>query len=153
MVYWTSLREVCVNETRHTSLLITSTQEPVIYVAGRPHVLRLESRPLENVEYVRPIFLLPTFIDFILGQQGVTTAVVEAMEDSFKRDILREVRQGGGRILLHDEVEERPGVFSIIPIWEVVEEKDIMTPRDVFDLIVTQGYRVCFGIPLASLDV
>ena len=66
------------------------------------------------------------------------------MEDSFKRDVLREVRQGGGRILLHDEVEERPGVFSIIPIWEVVEEKDIMTPRDVFDLILTQGYRVCF---------
>lgn len=27
-------------------------QEPVIYVAGRPHVLRLVDRPLENVEYV-----------------------------------------------------------------------------------------------------
>jgi len=75
---------------------------------------------------------------------GVTTAVVESMEDSFKKDILREVRQGVGRILLHDEVEERPGVFSIIPIWEVVEEKDIMTPRDVFNLIVAQGYHVCF---------
>lgn len=34
-VYWTSLRE-----------------EPVIYVAGRPHVLRLVDRPLQNVEYV-----------------------------------------------------------------------------------------------------
>ena len=33
MVYWTSLRE-----------------EPVIYVAGRPHVLRLLEKPLENVE-------------------------------------------------------------------------------------------------------
>jgi hypothetical protein len=74
------------------------------------------------------------------------------MEDSFKRDILREVRQGGGRILLHDEVEERPGVFSIIPIWEVVEEKDIMTPRDVFNLIVSQRYRVCFSPSFASLD-
>ena len=69
---------------------------------------------------------------------------MEAMEESFKKDVLREVRQGRGRILLHDEVEERPGVFSIIPIWEVVEEKDIMTPRDVFELIATQGYRVRF---------
>lgn len=32
-VVWTSLRE-----------------EPVIYVSGRPHVLRLVDRPLENVE-------------------------------------------------------------------------------------------------------
>lgn len=32
-VFWTSLRE-----------------EPVLYVAGRPHVLRLMDRPLENVE-------------------------------------------------------------------------------------------------------
>jgi hypothetical protein len=73
------------------------------------------------------------------------------MEHSFKKDILREAREGGGRILLHDEVEERPGVFSIIPIWEVVEEKDIMTPRDVFDSIVTQGYRVCGSASIVSL--
>ncbi|KAI0635643.1 inositol hexakisphosphate-domain-containing protein [Trametes polyzona] len=107
-VYWTSLRE-----------------EPVIYVAGRPHVLRLLDKPLENVEAT-----------------GVTTNMVEAMEESLKRDVLHEVRQGEGRILLHDEVEERPGTFSIIPIWEQVEESDIMTPRDVYNLMVKEGYRV-----------
>ncbi len=64
------------------------------------------------------------------------------MEESLKRDILYEVREGQGRILLHDEVEERPGVFSIIPIWETVEEKDIMTPRDVYNLMVKDGYKV-----------
>ena len=64
------------------------------------------------------------------------------MEASFKKDILQELRQGNGRILLHDEVEERPGVFSIIPIWEEVDEADIMTPRDVFELIIKQGYHV-----------
>ncbi|KAJ3567855.1 hypothetical protein NP233_g6086 [Leucocoprinus birnbaumii] len=111
MVYWTSLRE-----------------EPVIYVAGRPHVLRLVNKPLENVEAT-----------------GVTTAVVEAMEESFKKDVLREVRAGEGRILLHDEVEERPGVFTIIPIWENVTEDDIMTPRDVFELIKKDGYRIDYG--------
>ncbi|TBU33470.1 inositol hexakisphosphate-domain-containing protein [Dichomitus squalens] len=110
-VYWTSLRE-----------------EPVIYVAGRPHVLRLIDKPLENVEAT-----------------GVTTAVVETMEENLKRDVIREVRAGEGRILLHDEVEERPGVFSIIPIWEQVEDKDIMTPRDVYDLMVKDGYKVDYG--------
>ncbi|KAF8199666.1 inositol hexakisphosphate-domain-containing protein [Pholiota molesta] len=110
-VYWTSLRE-----------------EPVIYVAGRPHVLRLVNRPLENVEAT-----------------GVTTSTVENMENSFKKDILRELQMGKGRILLHDEVEERPGVFSIIPIWEVVSEEEIMTPRDVFELVIRQGYRIDYG--------
>ncbi|KAF8150729.1 inositol hexakisphosphate-domain-containing protein [Crassisporium funariophilum] len=111
MVFWTSLRE-----------------EPVIYVAGRPHVLRLVNRPLENVEAT-----------------GVTTAMVENMEQSFKKDVVRELQKGNGRILLHDEVEERPGVFSIIPIWEVVEDHDIMTPRDVINLITKQGYRINYG--------
>ena len=73
---------------------------------------------------------------------GVTTSVVENMEKNFKKDVLRELREGNGRILLHDEVEERPGVFSIIPIWEVVEDHEIMTPRDVIDLITNLGYRV-----------
>ena len=73
---------------------------------------------------------------------GVTTSIVESMEENFKKDVLREVRAGGGRILLHDEVEERPGVFSIIPIWEQVSESDIMTPRNVFELMVKEGYHV-----------
>ncbi|KAF4597582.1 hypothetical protein EYR40_008044 [Pleurotus pulmonarius] len=110
-VYWTSLRE-----------------EPVVYVAGRPHVLRLVDKPLENVEAT-----------------GVTTATVEAMENQFKKDILRELRMGGGRVLLHDEVEERPGVFSIVPLWEVVQEDEIMTPRDVFNVMVKEGYRINYG--------
>ncbi|KAJ3797672.1 inositol hexakisphosphate-domain-containing protein [Lentinula aff. detonsa] len=107
-VFWTSLRE-----------------EPVIYVAGRPHVLRLVDRPLQNVEAT-----------------GVATAVVEVMERNFKKDVIRELRSGKGRILLHDEIEERPGVFSIIPIWETVAEEDILTPRDVFNSIVKEGFKI-----------
>ncbi|KAI0264344.1 inositol hexakisphosphate-domain-containing protein [Gloeopeniophorella convolvens] len=110
-VVWTSLRE-----------------EPVIYVAGRPHVLRLVNRPLENVEAT-----------------GISTSDVEAMEESFKRDVLREVHAGNGRILLHDEVEERPNVFSIIPLWENVSEDDIMTPRDVFNMMAREGFRIDYG--------
>ncbi|KAF8734647.1 hypothetical protein AX14_003198 [Amanita brunnescens Koide BX004] len=111
MVFWTSLRE-----------------EPVIYVAGRPHVLRRIDKPLENVEAT-----------------GVTTEIVEAMENNFKKDVLVELKQGNDRILLHDEVEERPGVYAIIPIWESVTEDDIMTPRDVFELVQKEGYRIDYG--------
>lgn len=76
---------------------------------------------------------------------GVTTSLVEAMEKSFKKDVLREVRAGEGRILLHDEVEERPNHFAIVPIWENVSEEDIMTPRDVFELMVKEGYKIDYG--------
>ena len=72
----------------------------------------------------------------------MTTAVVEAMEENFKKDVLREVRARGGRILLHDEVEDRPGVFTIVPIWEDIEESGIMTPRQVFENAVSEGYKV-----------
>jgi len=64
------------------------------------------------------------------------------MEENFRKDVLKEVRAGDGRILLHDEVEDRPGVFSIVPIWEHVEESDIMTPRQVFENAVSEGYKV-----------
>lgn len=87
---------------------------------------------------VRPV--LTGLLDY--RATGVTTAMVEGMEQSFKKDVLRELRAGDGRILLHDEVEERPGVFSIIPLWETASEDDILTPRDVFDRITKEGYKV-----------
>jgi len=39
-------------------------------------------------------------------------------------------------------VEERPNVFSIVPLWENVSEDDIMTPGDVFNLMAKEGYNV-----------
>jgi Inositol hexakisphosphate len=69
------------------------------------------------------------------------------METSFQNDVRREVKEGNGRILLHDEIEERPGVFSLVPIWETVSEKDIMTPKDVFDLMAKEGFKVRCSIP------
>ena len=69
------------------------------------------------------------------------------MEMSLKKDVLRELRAGRGRILLHDEVEERPGQFEIVPLWESIEEDEVMTPRDVFEQMKSEGYKVC---PLPS---
>lgn len=117
-------------------------EEPVIYVAGRPHVLRLVNKPLENLECVSPRLGSGILLTGHCRATGVTTAVVESMEQSFKKDVIRELTQGNGRILLHDEVEERPGVFTIIPIWEVVSEDQIMTPRDVYNLMINEGYKV-----------
>ncbi|KAJ7613946.1 inositol hexakisphosphate-domain-containing protein [Roridomyces roridus] len=112
-VFWTCLRE-----------------EPVVYVAGSPHVLRLAENPLENVQTT-----------------GVTTSMVEQMEEAFKKDVLREVRENDGRVLLHDDREERPGSVTIVPIcqWATVTESDILTPRDVFTLMKKEGFKIDYG--------
>ncbi|KAJ1604262.1 hypothetical protein NDA14_007583 [Ustilago hordei] len=110
-VVWTSLRE-----------------EPVLYVNGRPHVLRLADQPVTNIEAT-----------------GVTTDVVESMELALKNDMLKEAAQRGGRVLLHDETEIRQGEFDIIPVWETVKEGDVLTPREVYELVQREGYKVDYA--------
>jgi hypothetical protein len=110
-VVWTSLRE-----------------EPVLYVNGRPHVLRLADQPITNIEAT-----------------GVTTDVVEGMEVALKNDMLKEAAERGGRVLLHDETEIRQGEFDIIPVWETVKEGDVLTPREVYELVQREGFKVDYA--------
>lgn len=110
-VVWTSLRE-----------------EPVLYVNGRPHVLRLADQPITNIEAT-----------------GVTTDVVEGMELALKNDMLKEASERGGRVLLHDETEIRQGEFDIIPVWETVKDGDVLTPREVYELVQREGYKVDYA--------
>ncbi|WFD29764.1 hypothetical protein MSPP1_000776 [Malassezia sp. CBS 17886] len=107
-VVWTNLRE-----------------EPVLYVNGRPHVLRLADQPLTNVEAT-----------------GVTTDVVERMERTLKRDLLDEAHSRAGRVLLHDEAAVDGGGFEIIPLWETVRDDDVLTPREVYERVRREGFRV-----------
>jgi len=100
----------------------------VLYVNGRPHVLRLADQPLTNVEAT-----------------GVTTEVVESMEKALKQDVLKEALARNGRVLLHDEVEGQRGNFEVIPIWENVGQDDVLTPREVYDLVISEGYRVDYA--------
>jgi hypothetical protein len=72
---------------------------------------------------------------------GISTQIVESMEITLKNDARRELRRGDGTLLLHDE-EEHQGSFLTFPVWENVEEADIMTPRDVYDKVIQEGYQV-----------
>lgn len=64
------------------------------------------------------------------------------MEQALKQDVLREIRQGDGRLLLHDEVETKPGTYEIIPIWEAVDESDVMTPKELYETVTREAYNV-----------
>lgn len=76
---------------------------------------------------------------------GVTAAVVERMETQLKEDVLHEIRKGEGRVLLHDEVETKPGSYEIIPIWENVQEHEVMTPREMYQGVIEEHYRVDYA--------
>ncbi|CAO1617411.1 unnamed protein product [Parajaminaea phylloscopi] len=113
----------------HTTVVWTSLrEEPVVYVRGRPHVLRLADQPLTNLEAT-----------------GITTETVERQELALKSDVIEEAGRRDGRILLHDEVELEPGKFDIIPVWETIKPSDVLTPREAYELIQSEGYKVDYA--------
>ena len=63
------------------------------------------------------------------------------MESTLKADICREVGRRDGHLLLHDEVEEH-GRFNIVPQWETLDTSAILTPREVYELLAREDYKV-----------
>ena len=71
---------------------------------------------------------------------------LEDIERRLKLDILDESRRFGGMILFHDEIS--PG--SLIPTWLSVDEQSIRTPKEVYEDVQREGWRVEYWrIPIA----
>lgn len=64
------------------------------------------------------------------------------MEELLKDEVLKEIRSMGGKMLLHDEVETKPGIFDIVPIWEEVSENDVATPKELYEAVLKDNYHV-----------
>lgn len=77
-------------------LWVSLREEPVLYLNGRPYVLRNFQDPLKNLETT-----------------GIERERVESMERRMKDDVLRELSQFHGRLLLHEELITPQG-FSIV---------------------------------------
>ena len=82
MLLWNSLRE-----------------EPVLFVLGKPFVLRNTGDPLKNIEAT-----------------GIARDRVEQMEERMKMDAIQELQLNGGRLLLHDEEGTAGGVTVGNPV-------------------------------------
>ena len=100
----------------------------MLYVNGRPHVLRLADEPLTNMEAT-----------------GVTTDVVERIECALQRDLRDEAQRRDRRVLLHDEVASGDGEYTIVPVWETVHDSDILTPREVYERMRNEGFHVDYA--------
>lgn len=88
-------------------------EEPVLYINGRPFVLRIVKDPVVNLEMT-----------------GIVTERVESMEERLKLDLLRELRKFNGRILLH---EEDASTGKLVPVWESVKAEDIETTAEILE--------------------
>jgi hypothetical protein len=76
------------------------------------------------------------------------------METQLKEDVLREIRQHDGKLLLHDEMETKPGVFEVVPVWEEVDESDVMTPKELYQRVICESYHVDYlRIAIVSVTV
>ena len=96
-------------------LWINLREEPIIYINGIPYVLRDRAFTLRNLR----------------AYKGITGSRMEQLEERLKEDVVREVTQCGGRILLHGEDQDG----KVLSSWEEVDIQDIMTVREVMETV------------------
>jgi hypothetical protein len=95
---------------------------------GRPYVLRDAATPLQTLA---------------LSDRATN---LEDIERRLKLDILEEARKYGGMILTHEEVTDG----EIIPIWMGVDEENVRTPKEIYEQVAREGWRVTYWrIPIA----
>lgn len=85
-------------------------QEPVVYIEGKPFVLRTPDRIYENII-----------------TEGITREWVEDIEQRMKQDAVEQA----GALVLHEEVF-REGVPVLVEAKRAVNPEDIKTPKEVF---------------------
>ncbi len=108
---------------------VCTREEPVIYVGGRPFVLREAERPVST---------------FSLSMRADN---LEAIESRLKNDILREASKHGGLLMVHEET----ATGHIEPTWIAVDDASVHTVREVWERVKAEGWRVDYHrIPIAE---
>ena len=109
-------------------------EEPILYINGRPFVLRKLEHPFGNLEHT-----------------GISRERVENMEARLKLDVIQEIIDNGdGRFLLHDEDD-----IGLTPAWETVDispgSTALLTPAELYKHLRKEGYNVrCFRVPITD---
>lgn len=114
-------------------ILTDLREEAVVYINNTPFVLRELNKPVDTLKHI-----------------GITGPVVEHMEERLKEDIISEIRQSGGRMLLHRE-EYNPALkkASVIGYWENIFVDDVKTPAEVYAALKNEGCNLAYRrIPL-----
>lgn len=108
-------------------------EEAVVYINSIPFVLRELNKPVDTLKHV-----------------GITGSMVEHIEARLKEDILSELRESGGRMLLHrEEYNAALDQSIIIGYWENISVNEVKTPAEVYAALKDEGYNIQYRrIPL-----
>jgi Inositol hexakisphosphate len=106
---------------RRKVLWFNLREEPVLYINGRPFVVREADKPFANLEYT-----------------GIDRDRVEDMEARLKADVLAEASIYNGAVMVAHEDDS----FQVIEDWEAVTEVDVQTPAEVYSELIKEGYDV-----------
>lgn len=117
----------------HKAIVTDLREEVVVYICGKPFVLRELYQPVDTLKHV-----------------GIKGPVVEHMEARLKEDILSEAERSGGRVLLHrEEVNPVTIQSDIIGYWENISCENVKTPVEVYAALKDEGYNIDYKrIPL-----
>ncbi|KAI8143663.1 inositol hexakisphosphate-domain-containing protein [Fennellomyces sp. T-0311] len=100
---------------------INLREEPIIYINNIPYVLRDRYFTLRNIRVYK----------------GITGARLEQLEERLKEDIINEIKDNNGQILLHGE----DAYGNVQASVEEVDENDIRTVREVMKMEAYQVYQ------------
>jgi hypothetical protein len=116
----TVIRKLLTDGTRKNEKIqwINLREEPIIYINGIPYVLRDRYFTLRNMKVY----------------QGINGGRLEQLEERLKQDVIREVLNYDGRILLHGEDKEG----NVLAAWEEVDVNDVMTVREVMHAVAQE---------------
>ncbi|XP_010515494.1 PREDICTED: paladin-like [Camelina sativa] len=106
-------------------------EEPVVYINGKPFVVRHIERPYKNMlEYKR-----------------IDRETVEGMEASLKEDILTEAKRYKGAIMVIHEAEDGQILYSC----ERVDAGSIRTPLEVYKRLEADGFPIKYArVPITD---
>ncbi|XP_078171859.1 metal ion-binding protein isoform X2 [Carex rostrata] len=121
------------NTVKQKVVITDLKEEAVVYINGTPFVLRELDQPVDTLKHV-----------------GITGPLVEHMETRMKEDIISEVSQSGGQMLLHREVISTvSNKSSVIGYWEDISLDNVKTPSEVFSDLKEEGFDIEYKrIPL-----
>ena len=66
---------------------------------------------------------------------GVSASRLEVLEERLKSDVIAELGEFQGRVLLHSETADG----EVVPIWESVDKSDVASIRGVMDDAAAQS--------------
>ena len=120
--------KTAINSSKAKCVFVSTRDEPIVYISGRSYVLRHATNPKRGI------------------QLSYRAESLEGIEERLKADVLSESRKYGGLIMTHEEDTEG----EIVPTWLAVDATNVLTPRELWHSIKSEGFNLDYHrIPIS----